>query len=1023
MRSRKEGEAKFFTKPQRREIYEMILESIDGFMETNSSELALLKNIVSNYEINEFLVNLRFLPGKEKQEMGSLKSGKNNGLRKPLAERVIKPTKRYPNKKLSTGESHEAPITSPQKMLSRNTRVTQTTRDVKGAPATSNLSRKDKKPYKPPRKVSAAKELSKSASSEDSLQRETSMDHREVPKKTNTHINAYRQNAGRLHRKDIHNMTSLEVAKDYTSNDAKQPLSPKNKAKRVKSLLAKTTVNLHERIVNTEKPTPRKHGKRKRAGSSDVKDKKGPKLIKRNDKKKEVVETANDNKDKADHKEDKKRAIKKVKKEVKKEEQKLEEKGDALKDSIAKEHSKSNEENLDVSQRTDGGNARDAADHKKGEEESKKPKKKNVKKDEEEPGKGKIKKNEPPKEEKKIPAKVAQPKEAKKETNKEDKGPVKEVKKDHATPKKDKPEKEHPKEVNKATNGADKKVKEAKKEASKIPSKNTDKEVKKEFPKDKKSTDTPKETKKELVKEVKKEKGKEVKKEQAKKDKKKERPKTMVQESNKSKPEAKMKPEEPANAQDESDIKEPAAESLSKTTEEVPATIGTKAENKEETKDMPENKESDAALQEKVATPKEEKENPEISKEQEETINNSEAPASSEAKEEVVDPILGEKVEELVKVENAEDTVEVAKEQTETPAQESWPDVLQEEPKPVPTILEEQKEESQAIAGTIQPTVQEQKTEAAEVSETAKELADTKPEEKLIPKISDTKLDDAKEEHRDQPEIILEPKNNEQAVIEEKKEVPVEEPSKASASNRPIKLSELQSLEHIMPQANPNYFFPPEMVENLKKPELSADALLIVIQALKEKETELQNEIINIEINHSNCSEPVDFDIGIKDTFLEIDQEDEAKLFYDLEAPSPETLLTVKILAGALGRWELIDQEPEVTWINIKSYFKEEMKERVSGYFLEAIREKRLDFSKENLFRLKLLMQGHKLDEEAAPKDSGLVSVLYIAIIDVLARTMGLVEEGKPYFVWSELTYEVEILKAAIEELTNAIKK
>jgi len=66
-------------------------------------------------------------------------------------------------------------------------------------------------------------------------------------------------------------------------------------------------------------------------------------------------------------------------------------------------------------------------------------------------------------------------------------------------------------------------------------------------------------------------------------------------------------------------------------------------------------------------------------------------------------------------------------------------------------------------------------------------------------------------------------------------------------------------------------------------------------------------------------------------------------------------------------------------------------------------------------------MQGQKFNEEDVPEDSVLVGFLYLSIVHILAKTMGIVGVGEPFFVWVELTYEVEVLESAIEELTKAI--
>jgi len=933
---------KFFTKLQRREIYEMILESIDTFMEENNAELALLKNVISNFALNEFLVNLRFLSQKTKKNVTSSKynKGKVNGYYKSVGEKAVKTVKHSPNKKSNTGLSQEASLSSPKNIHSRNTRVTQTTKDAKRTPTSHP---KDKKTNKPSREVSHFKQ--ESGSSEDSLERDLSLEEKVETKQFDTKIRGYKKGMKKINKRDIHNMTSLEVAKDYTSNDAKKPLSPKNKAKRVKSLLARTTVNLHEPIANTEKPTPRKDGHkfRKRAGSIDGKV--DPKPKRTNKKKRDNTELTQEHhveqttkakgakpikKDKnkqEEKKEEKKDEKKEEKKDEKKEEKKLEIKSEEEdvkgSESIIRDQSKSNE----------GDSVKET--HKPNEERAKKVNKKPIKKNNEEV-KDKVKR-ETPKEDKKHSIKGVDKVHTKEQENKP-KEAKKEVKKDKS------------KETNKE---GDKKVK--KNEVNK----NTEaanKDSKSEKPKDKVKNPA-KETKKEQVKEVKKT---PAKKEQGKRDKKSEKSKTVSKEQEKETANAQELVSTTINNEGDKEIMDNKGENVSqkeevsnasvidnqhdedKVSSEVFKTVGgidteVKVEvvntmPKEDQKDLTEKEVADNSKQERsleedkksVEEVQDDKleQKQEVVKEQEEKSNEEESRLEEPKAEEIQTKEAESKAEEVEQEELKQEDLE--REELKTDEQEAKEITIEEakveEPKLEETEVEETKtEEVEIQESRIEKVkVEESKTEEQEVEEVKPEVTSEIKESEQSVKVSI-------EESNEQPDTKI----NVQESIEEDEEV------KNVIKNELVKLSRLESLEQIIPPVNPNYYLSTEMAESLKKPELPADTLLGIVEELKRKKKELEEKIASIEKDNPNCSVPVPFNIGAKIAYLQVDQKEENKKFYELESPSPRTLFIVKILTGALGRWELIDQEEvDVTWTNIKFYFKEEMKERIRNSLL-----------------------------------------------------------------------------------------
>eukprot|EP00826_Nyctotherus_ovalis_P025238 TRINITY_DN1953_c0_g1_i20.p1 TRINITY_DN1953_c0_g1~~TRINITY_DN1953_c0_g1_i20.p1 ORF type:complete len:150 (+),score=30.42 TRINITY_DN1953_c0_g1_i20:423-872(+) len=113
--------------------------------------------------------------------------------------------------------------------------------------------------------------------------------------------------------------------------------------------------------------------------------------------------------------------------------------------------------------------------------------------------------------------------------------------------------------------------------------------------------------------------------------------------------------------------------------------------------------------------------------------------------------------------------------------------------------------------------------------------------------------------------------------------------------------------------------------------ELPADTIKNLISTLTKKKSEIEEKMQTIETENPNYGDYVTFDIDIKETFLEVEQTEENKKFYELEDPSPQSLLVAKMLAVLLGRSDIIVAgDDKGTWDNIRGCFKEEMGEKIS---------------------------------------------------------------------------------------------
>lgn len=108
-----------------------------------------------------------------------------------------------------------------------------------------------------------------------------------------------------------------------------------------------------------------------------------------------------------------------------------------------------------------------------------------------------------------------------------------------------------------------------------------------------------------------------------------------------------------------------------------------------------------------------------------------------------------------------------------------------------------------------------------------------------------------------------------------------------------------------------------------------------ILEKLKTAKDQIDSRVQELEDNNPDYANPVIFDIGIKDTFLEVEQEEETKQFYALNKLSDQTLLVLELLVGILGKWNLISSDaPEATWSKVKGYFQQEMGDKISKGFL-----------------------------------------------------------------------------------------
>ena len=220
------------------------------------------------------------------------------------------------------------------------------------------------------------------------------------------------------------------------------------------------------------------------------------------------------------------------------------------------------------------------------------------------------------------------------------------------------------------------------------------------------------------------------------------------------------------------------------------------------------------------------------------------------------------------------------------------------------------------------------------------------------------------------------------------------------------------------------YYLTTEEYEALKNEDGVHEHMVnIILEKLKNAKDEVDKKIEDLENNNPDCSTAVRFDIGIKENFLEIEQEEETKLFYSLSEIGEQALLVLEVLVGALGKWDLITpNDPKATWNKIKEYFSQEMGDNINDYFLKKIKNNELDFSQENIFKLKHLMKDKAFEKEGMG-ESALLQILYSAIVESLLESIGITHPGTPFFVWSVLGYESIMLQICLHNLGKDIGK
>jgi len=63
------------------------------------------------------------------------------------------------------------------------------------------------------------------------------------------------------------------------------------------------------------------------------------------------------------------------------------------------------------------------------------------------------------------------------------------------------------------------------------------------------------------------------------------------------------------------------------------------------------------------------------------------------------------------------------------------------------------------------------------------------------------------------------------------------------------------------------------------------------------------------------------------------------------------------------------------------------------------------------------LIKGQKMDKSL--KDCELLRTLYLAVVEPALKAIGATGNGIPYFVWSKLNYEANVIGAAISRITR----
>ncbi len=294
----------------------------------------------------------------------------------------------------------------------------------------------------------------------------------------------------------------------------------------------------------------------------------------------------------------------------------------------------------------------------------------------------------------------------------------------------------------------------------------------------------------------------------------------------------------------------------------------------------------------------------------------------------------------------------------------------------------------------------------------------------------------AEEEAKKPDSEIATPASTKAADATNTKESHKDEPvAKAAEESKPQEPPKVAPAEE--KQAPPTQRLAPEELETVRKAfvymqpakemqavdgDLTLDQLARLSVLVGGKRDEVAKRQKDFETVNKEASKPIIFEIGLTETFLEVDQGEEVKQFYSIASPSPMILLMAKIVVGLLNRWELINpNDANATWTSIKAYFSEQMKDNISNYLLEKVRNHELDFSPENIMRIRELTKWNKFDEQPDLKESGLFEVLYLGLIDPALRTMGISQKGEPYFVWSVMECQRQVLQKALDAL-EAVK-
>ena len=187
-------------------------------------------------------------------------------------------------------------------------------------------------------------------------------------------------------------------------------------------------------------------------------------------------------------------------------------------------------------------------------------------------------------------------------------------------------------------------------------------------------------------------------------------------------------------------------------------------------------------------------------------------------------------------------------------------------------------------------------------------------------------------------------------------------------------------------------------------------------------QSKLNNDLTTLESQSPNCSQPIQFDIGINETFLELDDPDDNEKFYRSPELSPQNLLVIRAILGLLGRWDIVESSCD----NIKSFFRNTIGNNISSfiftldeYFLKKIKGHQLDFNGENILRLKLLLSEFPSCEQVNSKQSEIIETLYLSIVEPAMKIIGIGRMAEPYYAWLELKYQTETIEEILDTLNG----